>query len=225
MFCGHPASRATAEERRAWELEQWRARELQDTASASNAAGPLDSRGPATKPAGGPPQEPEPWPLEAPMPSPARALDRSPDARSKSRGPGTHAKPEGIVIDLRARDASALVRGRSRGRPATLLINRVTVFLDRAGRGRLRWIPLEEIDEIKQSASALIIESTAERIRLECRDPGVIARAARILTVASAEAKLGFRHDPDVMQAWCELTSDLWKGSLSRHRIKARKLR
>lgn len=203
MHCGHPTSHATNDEWQSWELGQWRARDL-------HLHVPSES-----------PHAAEPWPLEAPAPAALRIREQSYQAVSNPPAV-TDAQPEGIEIDLRTSNASALVRGRSRGRSATLLVDRAVVILDRAGSGRKRWMPLEEIDAIKPSGTTLIIESTAEQIRLECRDPGAITRAARILTAAEAEARLGHRHDPDVMQAWCELTSALWKGPLSRHRIKAR---
>lgn len=213
LECGYPTRAATGDERIQWEIAQWDAHRMEKR----------DNRGPVRSI----PASPEAWPTVAPAkPGPplgsAGASETPP--RRKKHGLRRTPQPVGIEIDLRTTEPAVVFPVHAGRRPARLVLDRAVVFMEPSGPGRRRWIPIEEVSSVRVTERLLVLEGTVERIRVRCRDSRLIEQAGLLITEAVNEGRRGLRHDPDVVQAWCELTSDLWKAPLGRAKIRARKI-
>ena len=219
--CGYPTRNATDDERIEWEIRQWRTAHsppAPDPPPHATDPPPQSNGMPVVRrrSMGRPPPEPTPLAPTILPASPRRMRFRDPGERHPAAE-----QPEGIVIDLRA-GATFAVHGRSGLRPATLRVAQAAITLEPRLFGRIRWIPLDEVERIESHGGALELDSSVERIRLHA-DASTIERTSEAVRASVAEARRGGRHDPDVTQAWIELVSDLWKTKLSRVRVWVRK--
>ena len=166
---------------------------------------------------------------EEPLPDPASI--ELPDVPRK---PGRKERKALKLLDaigaVEGEEALQIHEGRSRLRAATLVITtyRIAVIGRGARRRVLGWIPLEEIERIKRvwrGAATLHIEGSFERMSFQFAASGALTTTTEAVRTAVKEARASgtARHSADVIQAWCERTSEVWESGANRFRLRIRK--
>jgi hypothetical protein len=128
------------------------------------------------------------------------------------------AKRLGLVAD---EEVTLSVDGDSRFRRSTLLITsfRVAVVPHGRRRGRVRWIPLEEITDIKVKRSKIIIHAPVEVLRFTAHLKRLIQGPAEVLRGEVRVARRGMRRSSEIVQLWCDMTSEIWDSDAGQIRL------
>ena len=137
--------------------------------------------------------------------------------RRSTRRLARRARRLGLVED---EEITLSVEGDSRYRRSTLLITSFRVAVVPHGRrGRVRWIPLEEITDIKVKRSKIIVHAPVEVLRFTAHLKRLIQGPAEILRGEVRVARRGMRRSSEVVQLWCDMTSDIWDSNAGQLRL------
>jgi hypothetical protein len=133
-------------------------------------------------------------------------------------------------LDLRNGERVSLsISGWSRFRRATLVVTNYRVALITRMLGQVRWIPLEEVEDVHHRwflAHSLVVTSPIEVLTLQKAKHQVLASFEQLLSSEVAEARrpgATERHHGDITQEWCDRSTEIWDSSFGRLRLWLRK--
>lgn len=135
-----------------------------------------------------------------------------------------------VIGAVEGEETTLILEGRSRLRSATLLVTqyRVSLLTRGANKRVIAWIPLEEIERIRRvwrGAPTAHIEGSFERLSFQAGTSAKLEEAIALIRreVREARAPGARRHHAEVIQLWCEHTSDVWESDTGRLRLWIRK--
>jgi hypothetical protein len=111
--------------------------------------------------------------------------------------------------------------GRSGMRKARIEVTWYRVAL--ISGGHVRWIPLEEVQQVRLSDKATVeIDAGTEQLRF-IPENGITPQGLQqmiAMEVASARVANSQRHHPDILQSWCEHSSERYNSARSLFRVR-----
>lgn len=129
-------------------------------------------------------------------------------------------------LDLKDGERVSLsLEGWSRLRRATLVVTNYRVALvTRFPVRQVRWIPLEDVESVRRrwhGTYSLTITGSIEVLTLQKARREVLASFGELLEseVREARAPGGRRHHPDIVQEWCDRSSEVWDSFVARLRL------
>lgn len=130
------------------------------------------------------------------------------------------------TLDLREGERVSLsIVGWSRFRRATLVVTNFRVALITQIPPQVRWIPLEEVDDVHhgwRGAHSLRITSSIEIMTLQKRKRQMLESFEQLLSSEVAEARRPGsteHHHGDITQEWAERSTEIWDSRFHRLRL------
>ncbi len=179
-----------------------------------------------------------PAPVRAPRPEKAERVRAPKPARApKPEKPKRQREPKAARAPKAPRETRSFklregeqitlqINGWSRFRPATLAVTNHRVIL-RRWLGKVRWIPLQHVDKTAvrwRGAWAIVLVGSVEILALQKSGRRQIDMFHAMVDSEIGAAQSGARrHDPDLVQEWCDMATEVWDSHFGKIRIAMRR--
>lgn len=144
-------------------------------------------------------------------------------AHKMTRRERNHARDVAALEPVDGEVVTERLRGRCYG-PASLLITNYRVAVVSGRRTRVRWIPLEEVNQIDtmwRSAPTVVIGGTVELLRFRMRKARALSAVVHTLMglVQASKVPGSSHHNAELTQAWCDKAGEIWDSQTGRIRL------